>query len=112
MASSCGKKKIIEAKSLCFVMNFGCIFVKIKPAFVAKIIPQLKTFKYIFPHYSWMPGLTLPQNPKECWQVLARKEWDEKFVALWNIVVVSLLLLSDGVIIYGGCYYSSISTAS
>ena len=36
MASSCGSKEVLEVKSLFFVMHFGCIFVKIKVAFVAE----------------------------------------------------------------------------
>ena len=47
-----------------------------------------------------MPDLTLPQNPKECWPVQAREQWDKKFGALWNIVVIVLLLSpSHGIII-------------
>ena len=36
MASSCGRKKFLQVKSLFFVMHFGCIFVKIKVAFAAQ----------------------------------------------------------------------------
>ena len=36
MASSCGGKKFLEAKSLFFVMYFRCIFEEIKVALVAK----------------------------------------------------------------------------
>ena len=46
-----------------------------------------------------MPGLTLPQNAKVCWQVQAREQWNKKFGALWDIVVVRLLLSSTVVVI-------------
>ena len=108
-----GEKKFLEVKSLFFVMHVGGIFVKIKVAFVAESFTQLgKTFKYILPHYNWMIGLTLPQNPKECWQIQARKQWGKKLGALWNVVVVGLLLSSQRIIIYDSFYHTSISTAS
>ena len=39
-----------------------------------------------------MQGLTLPQNPKEYWLVQAREQCHKKFGALWDVVVIGLLL--------------------
>ena len=90
MDNAFGKKEVFRGKKPICCDEFLMHFRQDKVAFVAKVIAQLvKTFKYILPHYSWMPGLTLP---KECWQVQAREQRDKKFVVQWDIVVEYLLL--------------------
>ena len=102
----------LEVKSLFFVMHFGCIFVKIEVAFVAESYTTIS--QNILIHFfalQLVARFDHAAKPKRIWKVQARKQWDKKFEALLNIVVVGLLLSSYRIIIYGGSYRTSFLTA-
>ena len=114
MASSGGKIEVFRGEKLIFMMHLGCIFVKTKVAFVAEsYITVSQNIQIYFAALQLDARFDPAAKPKVMLASTGKETVEQK---IWssvrhNVVVVGLLLSYYGVIIYGGCSHTSISTA-